>query len=214
MDDLVIARRVHMPVDDMILNQLKISGSEWEHKEQERQRTEGARKYRILEAFDGDAPQSLFDKVGDMMWDERLWHVLRRKTHASQLHVFKLLAREGAACFELVRARHRWFPYRLFDVMRSDSAAVELADKKKLPDCVLDPIHRQFQDALRRLAARGGRAGRAPSCGRARRHRHGQHRAPPQREPEAEQVQGVDQPHGPYDLGLLVHRQTELQAGR
>ena len=67
---------------------------------------------------------------------------LRRRTHATSAHIFRLLSRSSAAAYQLLAVRHRWYPYKLFDLLRGDTIVDELADAEP---CMLDPYTEDFR---------------------------------------------------------------------
>ena len=141
-DDLVKARMVHQQPDRMILAQLKVTGSEWEFREQQRLKREGARKYRPLVSHDGQSVHEYFDDAESMLFQEERWKWLLDKSQAVQLHLFRLLTRGAACTYQLLHCRHRWYPYRLFDLLRSDRTRNHLQDQ---PACVLDEYTDNFR---------------------------------------------------------------------
>ena len=141
-DDLVMARRIHRPIETLILQQLRVSGSEWEHRQLKEQATKGTRRYQVLEAYDGAPTLKFFEEFGHLMFDSAVWKSLVRRSQAMQRELFRFLARGSAACFQLVHVRHRTWPYRTFDLLRNERVAQELRDT---PECVLDVYTANFR---------------------------------------------------------------------
>ena len=134
-DDLLIARKTFAPQEALILDQLRVTGSEWERKEQDKYRQTGLRSYRMLVAFDGTATQGYLSAVSTMMFELKSWKYVRQTTQAMELFIFKLLARGGSSCYQLLTVRHRTWPYKLLDILRDHNVALEL---EQAPDCTLD----------------------------------------------------------------------------
>ena len=142
-DDLVKSKMIQRTSEKLILSQLRVTGIEWELREQERMRTDGTRRYRPLVSFDGRAVQRFFTEHQTMTFEPGAWDNMLDMSQAASLHTFRLLTRGAAACYELLHVRHRWFPYRLFDVLRRDEAATELGAFER--DCIFDDYTKNFR---------------------------------------------------------------------
>ncbi len=70
-DDVYIARVIHQPLEDTILQQLSVSGSEWERAQQQRYAQEARRSYQVLEAFDDEPSKKLSARVGELLFKGR-----------------------------------------------------------------------------------------------------------------------------------------------
>ena len=143
-DDLFIARTLHTPIEDLILDQLTVSGASWERSQQERYLRTTERSYQILIALDGKNTGDFLENLGDLMFRPSAWQHLERRTQSQQLFIFKLLARAGASAYSLLVVRQRAWPYKTFDILRHPSVTGPLLEATS--DCQLDGYTAGFKE--------------------------------------------------------------------
>ena len=155
LDDLITAQTLHRPCEKMITVQLATTGSAWEATEQARLQKDGHRKFRPLESHDGGPVRDLIGHFDKQLFEEGFWICLKDKSQRAQAHLFKLAVRGASAAYQLLHARHRNWPYRLWGMLRPGG---DTADRlAAAPDCTLDDYSKSYKDY--HGAGLGGEAG-------------------------------------------------------
>jgi hypothetical protein len=127
-DELALARIPHRFVYTWLQRQLKVSGTEWEKKQQKAMLDTGNRHYRILKAFDSKDTEELFQNITELMFDEGRWLLLHRHDERVQLQAFVTISRCIAMAHQLVYCRNKNYPYKTFDALRDDSQFQQLQE--------------------------------------------------------------------------------------
>ena len=141
-DELIIGQTIFGPYELVILKQLAVAGSEWEAREQDSQMKTGSRKLRPLVAHDDESIVELFCEIDMQLFDSSHWRNLRDRTQRAQRHLFKLASRGATAAYQLIRVRHRGWPYRLWDILRPGQTVYDLLFA---PECTLDEYAANFR---------------------------------------------------------------------
>ena len=113
-DDLVLARTVFTPQDAMILEQLRVTGAEWERAEQVAMAAKGKRSFRMLVAADDLGTEQLLDAMGRQIFEGNALPHSADKNEARQTLLFKMIARSASSAYQLLHVRHRTWPFKLF----------------------------------------------------------------------------------------------------
>ena len=119
----------------------------------------GKRTYRMLVAHDDITTLTLLGNIRDQMFCPDTWKFLRRKAADVRSLIFRMLARPSVAAHQLLRVRHRTWPYKLFALMRDDAIATELDEAYSQRACVLDSYSTDFAKTY--VGALSGKAARA-----------------------------------------------------
>ena len=145
-DDLIMGKTLYAPMDSMMLEQLRVTGSSWEAKQQRRMEQTGKRSYRMLLAHDGLNTATFMQSLHGLLFDTRKWHHLNQKSGKTRSLIFRVVARAGATAYQLLETRHRSWPYRLFSLLKRDDIAGELARLAEEHPCLLDAYTKNFAD--------------------------------------------------------------------
>ena len=154
-DDVLVARAQYGPTERMMLNQLAVSGVAWERKQQFELLQSGARTYQMLVAHEGLAETKFLEDVSDLMFQEGAWDTLAGRDEALNMKLFKLTSRQGAAGYELLTVRHRFWPYKTFSMLRYPGIATDLRSSE---DCLLDEYTSAFRKHYGERLATGNAA--------------------------------------------------------
>jgi len=143
-DDLIMGKLLYGPFDTMMIDQLRVTGSDWEAKQQAQMQAAGHRTYRMLVAHDGLSTHTFMHALHRLMHEQDTWRHLKVKSGAARGLLFRVLARAGATAYQLLETRHRSWPYRLFSLLRSDDAVEALTALAADHPCVLDDYTKSF----------------------------------------------------------------------
>ena len=145
-DDLVMGKTLYAPMDAMMLEQLRITGSNWEAKQHRKMEQTGKRSYRMLLAHDGLNTATFMQAMHGLLFDPRKWQHLKNKIGKTRGLIFRVAARAGATAYQLLEVRHRTWPYRLFSLLKRDEVVEELARVAEHQPCLLDDYTRSFAE--------------------------------------------------------------------
>ena len=140
-NDMAIAAIVFAPLERRVLGQLAMSGERWERREQKKATTGSTRDFQALLAFDGKMDSDAMKEASALLFSSDPWQALRCPNEADLARAFKVTARLGAGVYMNLWKRHKTWPYKLFDILRSPATATELGST---PDCMLDPFTEGF----------------------------------------------------------------------
>ena len=98
----------------------------------------------MLVAHDGLNTATFQRALHDLMHEGAPWCHLNTKSGRVRGLVFRVIARAGAAAYQLLEVRHRTWPYQLFALLKSDDIAVDLQRLADRHPCVLDEYTRSF----------------------------------------------------------------------
>ena len=140
-DDLALVRIPHRHVYKWLLQQLQISGDAWERAQQRHLVENGSRKYRLLVAHDAEQTYAFMDSLGDLMWSDAHWLLIRHRTEAAQLRAFQILTRGAGMAEQLVLERNTNHTYRALTGVRDPGIFEAL---KAAEPCTLDSYTLEF----------------------------------------------------------------------
>ena len=154
--DLLLARKVLACTGPLCLDQLRLSGQNWERGQQRRMMREGKRTFQTWEVYENKAGKDLMEKAFVMLLDSSQWDLLDRKNEVTSLGSFKVASRLGGACYHYSIAHQRWYPFRSFYALVDEGIWADFGDKGR--DCQYDAYTYDAVQHYRELQALGGSA--------------------------------------------------------
>jgi hypothetical protein len=140
---IIMSRRVVQPQMLMMKQYLQQSGPKWDIMQMHSLSNTGSREYRIVRAATNTHEKQFFERLWAIF--NSTWGAMPGKTVRANCQVFRMAARSGATCYELLVKRHSVYPYKLFRLLVDEELVEEIISDSKRP-CCLDHWSKSFLD--------------------------------------------------------------------
>ena len=138
--DLCFCRICLSPQCQLMIEQLKVSSSNFDREQLLSFARTGARSYRVLWSHENVAPAKLLQDVNEIMDEDFSQSMpLSMQTRAHAHLLFRMLARVGASAYHFLFQRHLRYPFRLFKLLVSDPHLATAAAEEIMVDYVSSP---------------------------------------------------------------------------
>ena len=142
LDDFTLYASWVAVTETMMLQSLKLSGTNWEKKQQREFLETGKRSFRLWELFNDKPAHEVLGKASRMIFVEDSLPLFN-KTEKTQLAVFLVASRMGGACYISRIVRNRNWDTKLYHTLRDP---VSLASLKTCKRCVLEGVAGEHRD--------------------------------------------------------------------
>ena len=143
--DLNCFTHVTLHYETLMKTELAMGGQAWEATQRHLQVSSGCRTYPLWEVYDSVAEWDFVETLSySLFGDERsVLPLPQGPSEEHQLAAYLLYARAMSACYLLCIVPQRWYPFKAYDCLRSQTSRDHL---QAVDGCTLDPYSSDLRD--------------------------------------------------------------------